>query len=125
MSPIEIKPTDPRVLPLINTHLELMRASSPACSVHAMDAESLETSGVRFFAVFEGQDAIAVGALKSIDKTHGELKSMHVRQDRRGMGLADSILSVLLDTARSAGMTRVSLETGSQEAFAPARAFYG
>jgi putative acetyltransferase len=102
-----------------------MRASSPACSVHAMEAADLDRSGVRFFAVFDGDDAVAMGALKTIDARHGELKSMHVRRDRRGEGLADAVLAVLINEARALGLARVSLETGSQEAFATARAFYG
>ena len=102
-----------------------MRASSPACSVHAMEADDLDAAGVRFFAVFHEDEALAMGALKTISDVHGELKSMHVRRDRRGEGLADSILECLLAEARAAGMTRVSLETGSQKAFAAARAFYG
>ncbi|MBT8425485.1 MAG: GNAT family N-acetyltransferase [Silicimonas sp.] len=102
-----------------------MRASSPACSVHAMEAADLEERGVRFFALLDDGEAVAIGALKAISDHHGELKSMHVRQDRRGRGLAAIILATLLDAARLAGMTRVSLETGSQEVFAPARAFYG
>lgn len=125
MTPVEVRATDARVLPLIATHLDLMRASSPACSVHAMEAADLDGAGVRFFAVFDGDAAVAIGALKTISGGHGELKSMHVRDDRRGQGLADAILATLLEQARAAGMTRVSLETGSQEAFGPARAFYG
>lgn len=125
MRPVEVTPTDPRISPLITSHLELMRASSPACSVHAMEADDLDLAGVRFFAVFHEDDALAMGALKAISDIHGELKSMHVRRDRRGEGLADAILECLLAEARAAGMTRVSLETGSQEAFAAARAFYG
>ncbi len=81
-------------------------------------------AGVRFFAVFDNEDAVAMGALKHLSASHGEVKSMHVRADRRGEGLADAILGYILDAAREAGLTRVSLETGSQEAFAPARAFY-
>lgn len=122
---VEVRPTDPRVLPLIAGHLELMRASSPACSVHAMEAADMDEAGVRFFAVLDGDSAVAIGALKMISVSHGELKSMHVRHDRRGQGLADVILSRLMDEARSLGLKRVSLETGTQEAFAPARAFYG
>lgn len=125
LTPVEVRPTDPRVLPLIERHLTLMRASSPACSVHAMEAADLDEARVRFFAVFEGDEAVAMGALKVINADHGELKSMHVREDRRGTGLAFAILSRLLEEARAAGMARVSLETGSQEAFAAARAFYG
>ena len=70
-------------------------------------------------------EAVAIGALKSVGEGHGELKSMHVRRDKRGQGLADAILVRLLDEAREAGMTRVSLETGAQEVFGAARAFYG
>ncbi len=120
----EVAPTDPVILPLIERHLKLMYASSPACSVHAMDAEQLSEDGVRFFAVLEGEAAVAMGALKAISADHGELKSMHVRDDRRGAGLADAVLGHLLETARAAGMTKVSLETGSQDAFEPARRFY-
>lgn len=121
---LEIEPTDARVGPLITSHLTLMRASSPACSVHAMEARDLAEAGARFFVVLDGDEAIAMGALKALTGPHGEIKSMHVRQDKRGSGLADRVLLHLLDAARQAGMTRVSLETGSQEVFFPARQFY-
>lgn len=120
----EVFPTDPVLAPLIARHLELMYASSPACSVHAMDAEKLAEAGVRFFAAFHHNEAVAMGAIKRLSGDAGELKSMHVLAEQRGRGLADAILSRLLSVAREAGMTRVSLETGSQDAFAPARAFY-
>lgn len=120
----EVAPTDSAILPLIERHLILMYASSPACSVHAMDAARLSEPGVRFFAVFDGEEAVAMGALKTLSRGEGELKSMHVREDRRGGGLADAILYRLLEAARASGMTQVSLETGSQDAFLPARAFY-
>lgn len=125
MIAIEARPSDPRVLPLLTAHLELMRASSPACSVHAMEPAELEEAGVRFFAIFESDVAIAIGALKTVGESHGEVKSMHVRHDRRGQRLADIILVRLHEAAREAGMVRLSLETGSQEVFGAARAFYG
>ncbi len=120
----ELDPRAPELADLINRHLTLMLASSPACSVHAMDANRLAEAGVRFFALFEGEQAVAMGALKRIDASHGEIKSMHVTEGARGRGLAGTILSHLLATARDMDLTRVSLETGSQDAFAPARAFY-
>jgi putative acetyltransferase len=89
-----------------------------------MDATSLTEAGARFFAVFERGQAIAMGALKQLSDGNGELKSMHVRADRRGAGLADAMLRHLLDVARRGGMMRLSLETGSQDAFFAARAFY-
>lgn len=123
LTPIAVSPTDERILPLIETHLTLMRASSPACSVHAMEADELE-DGASFFAIFEGDYPVAMGALKPVEPGHGELKSMHVREIYRGKGLAEVMLSRLLDEARAQRMERVSLETGSQPVFAPARAFY-
>ncbi|QMU58592.1 MAG: GNAT family N-acetyltransferase [Boseongicola sp.] len=121
---VEIPADDPAVLPLITAHLELMRASSPACSVHAMEPGAMVEHGVRFFAVLEGKEAIAIGALKSLGDDAGEIKSMHVRRDYRGSGLAEKMLMRIVDAAREAGFRQLSLETGSQDAFAPARAFY-
>lgn len=120
----EIAPTDPVILPLIDRHLTLMRASSPACSVHAMEPKDLAEADVRFFAVFDAGEPVAMGALKRLSGTGGELKSMHVREDRRGDGLADIVLAALIEAARDQGMTRLSLETGSQDTFKAARAFY-
>ena len=117
-------PTDPRIQPLIEAHLTLMYASSPACSVHAMDASALEDAGADFVAIFNGDRAVAMGALKDHGGGLGELKSMHVASDVRGAGLADTIFGALLEKARAMGLQRISLETGSQEAFVPARRFY-
>ncbi|MGI9394997.1 MAG: GNAT family N-acetyltransferase [Boseongicola sp.] len=121
---VEVSPVDPVVLPLISAHLTLMRASSPACSVHAMEPVDLANAGARFFAVIDEGEAVAIGALKALNDGYGELKSMHVRQDKRGSGLAKAVLLKLLDVAQEVGMHSVSLETGSQDVFAPARAFY-
>lgn len=120
----EVAPTDERLRPLFERHLRLMRASSPTCSVHAMDAGTLVRTGVRFFAVFEAGTAVAMCALKPISADHGELKSMHVADDARGQGLARAMLRHLLQVADAMGMARVSLETGSQDFFAPARSLY-
>ena len=119
-----VRPDDPAIAPILDRHLALMRASSPACSVHAMDADRLVEAGVTFFAAFLSGKPVAIGALKRIDAGHGELKSMHVIAAHRGSDLARAMLARLLDAARAEGLERVSLETGSQDAFAPARAFY-
>lgn len=124
LTPREIDPTDASVAALIAGHLDLMRASSPACSIHAMEAADLAGAGARFFATFDGDEAVAMGAVKRLSGSHGELKSMHVLKSRRGAGVADAMLSRLLEVATEMGLARVSLETGSLPAFAPARAFY-
>lgn len=120
----ETSPADPQVAPLIFNHLSLMRVSSPPCSVHALDSAGLNGAGARFFAMIDGDRAVAMGALARVGQEHGELKSMHVAEAVRGRGLGRSMLERLIAEARAAGMDRVSLETGSQPVFAPARAMY-
>ena len=121
----EVAPDDPRLAGLIDRHLTLMRASSPACSVHAMDADRLAEGGARMFAIFDGGgQGVAMGAVKPMGADEVELKSMHVAAEARGRGYARLLLDRLLDAARQGGALRASLETGSQDAFEPARALY-
>jgi putative acetyltransferase len=64
------------------------------------------------------------GALKTLDATHGEIKSMHTAAVSRGKGIGARMLTHIIDDARRRGLTRLSLETGSMAAFAPARGLY-
>jgi len=116
--------TSAPVRELVAAHLRLMRASSPACSVHALEIDALQTPPTQFWSAWCDQALVGCGALKPLTADHGELKSMHVLATWRGHGLGRSILAFVEAYARRAGMTRISLETGSQEAFAPAREFY-
>lgn len=117
-------PLSPEVLPLLERHLALMHASSPPESVHALDPSELAGSGVMFFTLREGEAVLGMGALKAIDATHAEIKSMHVVAEARGRGLSRVLLDHLLAEARAAGFRRLSLETGVEDVFAPARALY-
>ena len=114
----------PQVLPLLQRHLDLMHASSPPESVHALDPAALDTPDVAFFSLREGDAVLGMGAVKRIDAAHAEIKSMHVVTEARGRGLARVLLDHLLAEAKSLGYTRLSLETGVEPVFAPARALY-
>lgn len=120
----EVLPTDPLIAPLIERHLSFARASSPPCSTHALEADEMVDQDVRFFAIFDGDLAVAMGALKKLTPPAGELKSMHVHSDYRGAGLADAILKTVLQAAREAELSEIYLETGSQPPFIAARNFY-
>lgn len=125
--PIEIRrdrPVLPHVLPLLQRHLDLMHASSPPESVHALDPAALDAPDVAFFTLCDGQDVLGMGAFKRIDDTHAEIKSMHIVTEARGRGLARVLLDHLVAEARRVGYTRLSLETGAEPVFAPARALY-
>lgn len=118
------RPVSPQVLPLLQRHLDLMHAASPPESVHALDPEALDTPDVAFFTLHEGDAVLGMGAVKRIDAGHAEIKSMHVVAEARGRGLARVLLDHLLAEAQTLGYSRLSLETGVEPVFAPARALY-
>lgn len=118
---------DPRaadVVALLGRHLELMTALSPPEEVHALDVEALVDPTITFVGYRVDGELLAVGALKDLGDGHGELKSMHTSAAARGRGIGSAIVLHLVDLARQRGLTRVSLETGTPEEFAPARGLY-
>ncbi len=117
-------PHRPEVTDLLTTHLETMALHSPPESVHALDLSGLQTPDVTFWAAWNGTALLGCGALKELDGRHGEIKSMHTAEAFRGKGVGARILEHMLAEARRRSYDRLSLETGSMEAFAPARALY-
>jgi putative acetyltransferase len=120
---------DPRIAAFLEEHLADMRRVSPPESVHALDLEGLRRPEIRFWSAWTDEAAgeVLAGtvALKRLDDGHAELKSMRTVEHLRGQGVAARLLAHALAEARAAGHTRMSLETGSQPFFAPARALYG
>ena len=117
-------PRTPDVAELLARHLAFAHESSPVCHVHALDLDGLCEPAVSLFAIRRDGAVVAVGAIRHIDDTHCELKSMHVAAEMRGEGLGRTLLDHLLAVARERGYERVSLETGTMDAFAPARRLY-
>ncbi len=125
--PIEIRPgglSSPEVVELLQEHLDEMAQHSPPESSHALDIGGLRAPDVTFWSAWEESTLVGCGALKELDATHGEIKSMRTALSHRRRGVAAFLLEYIMDEARRRGYQRLSLETGSMEAFAPARAFY-
>ncbi|HEY7222051.1 MAG TPA: GNAT family N-acetyltransferase [Micromonosporaceae bacterium] len=117
--------TGPEIAALLAEHLADMRAATPEPeSRHALDLDGLRAPGITFWSVWDGDDLVGCGALKRLDDTHGELKSMRTIGERRRSGVASALLARIIDEARSQGFARLSLETGSGVFHAPARALY-
>ncbi|HPE26456.1 MAG: GNAT family N-acetyltransferase [Rhodobacteraceae bacterium] len=118
-------PLAPDLTLLMERHTAAMHAETPPESIHMLDASALDVPEIAFF-VMRAADgrAVGMGALKHLDASHGEIKSMHILAEERGRGLARAMLSRLLEEARARGLARLSLETGSQPGFAAARALY-
>lgn len=114
----------PEIADLLRTHLEFCRAASPPESTHALDLDGLRAPELTFWSAWEGPNLVGCGALKEIDPAHGEIKSMHTAAKHRGRGVGVAILKHIVTEARARGYRRLSLETGSMAAFAPARALY-
>lgn len=112
------------VAALLAEHLTDMYATSPACSVHALDLEALRAPSVTVWTARDEGGLLGCGALKELGPRHGELKSMRTAASARGRGVGGAVLGHLLAVARERGYARVSLETGSQPFFAPAHRLY-
>lgn len=125
--PLSIRRDDlggPQIRALLEEHLRHMHSLSPPESVHALDLSGLLRPEVTFWTVWDGDELVGCGALKALGAGHGEVKSMRTTQARRRSGAGRTMLEHILATARDRGYTRVSLETGSMEAFLPARSLY-
>jgi putative acetyltransferase len=109
---------------LMARHTADMHAETPPESIHMMDASALSVPEVAFFVLRDGGAPVGMGAFKRIGPDHAEIKSMHVLVERRGQGLSRRMLDHLISEARAAGVRRLSLETGSQAMFEPARILY-
>ncbi len=123
----EITVDDPRaddIRALLEKHLEFCNLHSPPEDVHALDVEGLVGPGITFLSYRVNGELLAVGALKQLDARHAELKSMHTVSSVRGRGIARKMVDRLIEIARGRGVQRVSIETGSMDAFAAARALY-
>jgi putative acetyltransferase len=127
MTPMEIRSDDlshPAIHALLREHLANMALHSPPESIHALDLEALRKPDITFWSAWSGTDLLGCGALKELDVFHGEIKSMRTANTHRRQGVAAAMLVHLIDVATHRGYTRLSLETGSMAAFAPARAMY-
>jgi putative acetyltransferase len=117
-------PLGPDLALLMERHTADMHAETPPESIHMMDASALAIPEVAFFVMREAGRAIGMGAFKRLDETHAEIKSMHVLNEVRGRGLSKAMLRHLETAAQAAGFTRLSLETGAEPIFVPARQLY-
>lgn len=114
----------PEIRSLLEEHLRNMHEISPPESVHALDLTSLRQPDITFWTVWSDSDLLGCGALKELDPTHGEVKSMRTAMSHRRKGVARAMLKHIMAEAASRSYRRLSLETGSMDAFAPARRLY-
>lgn len=116
--------SDGCVISLLQAHRQEMLKHSPADSVHALDVAAMHSPKLIFWSVLVSGSTAGCAALKQIDIAHAELKSMKVSNTFLGQGLGRALLTHVLIQAKDLGYKRLSLETGTMQAFIPARALY-
>ena len=116
--------TGPEIRALLEEHLRSMHALSPPESVHALDLDKLRRPDISFWTAWRDGVLVGCGALKALDRAHGEIKSMRTPAALRRRGAGRAILAHIVDVARQRSYERLSLETGAAEAFAPAHRLY-
>lgn len=115
---------DPLLAAFLQAHLDELAPTAPPESRHALDLARLEAPGVRLWVARDEARLVGTAALAALEPGHEELKSMRTDPERRRTGIGARLLDHLLHDARSRGVRRISLETGSMEFFGPARALY-
>ena len=124
---MEIASDDLRGEPIVDfleDHVAELRSLSPPESSHALDLVGLRSPDVRFWTATEDGHVLGCVALKTLTPAHAELKSMRTARTRTRTGMATRLLLHVLEEARLVGFRRISLETGSEEFFGPARRLY-
>jgi putative acetyltransferase len=116
--------SSPEIAQLLREHLDDMYRLSPPESVHALDPDSFSAPEITFWSVRQGPVLLGCGALKQLDPAHGEIKSMRTAAAHLRKGVAARMLAHILDEAKRRAYRRLSLETGSMDAFLPARRLY-
>lgn len=121
--------TGPEIQDLLRHHLSHLSAISPPCSMHALNLEALRQPNITFWSVWSDQPSesaqlLGCGALKQLDRSHAEVKSMRTVPAHLRKGVATHLLTHIIAEARRRNYRRLSLETGNGVLFLPAQRLY-
>ena len=109
---------------LLKKHFIELRSVSPAGSTHVLDIDGLKDPSIKFWSLWENNKLIGCGALKFLEKGHGEFKSIRVADEFRKKGIGERIINHLIEEAKKLEISKLSIETGAGEFFAPARKLF-
>ena len=109
---------------LLTKHFIELRAASPEGSAHVLDIPGLKVSSIKFWSLWDGEKLIGCGALKFLDKEHGEFKSIRIHDNFRKQGQGINVINHLISEAKKLNIKRISIETGAGDFFIPARKLF-
>ena len=114
----------PKVNELLKKHFIELRAASPEGSTHVLDIPGLKIPSIKFWSLWENENLVGCGALKFLNKEHGEFKSIRVHDEFRNKGNGIKVINHLIYEAKKLKIKRISIETGAGEFFEPARRLF-
>ena len=114
----------PEVNKLLTKHFIELRAASPEGSAHVLDIPGLKDKSIKFWSFWENEKLFGCGALKFLDKDHGEFKSIRIHDDFRNKGNGIKIINHLINEAKKFSIKKISIETGAGKFFDPARKLF-
>ena len=115
---------DTEVHKLLTKHFIELRAASPEGSAHVLDITGLKVPSIKFWSLWDEENLIGCGALKFLDKEHGEFKSIRIHNNFRGQGYGNDVINHLINEAKKLKIKRLSIETGAGDFFIPARKLF-
>lgn len=124
MKSIENNFDDPLVNDLLIKHFKELRSVSPEGSTHVLDITGLKVPSIKFWSLWEENELLGCGALKFLEKNHGEFKSIRIADKFRGKGLGTKIIEHLIVEAAKLDIKKLSIETGAGDFFIPARKLF-
>ena len=124
MKSIENNFDHPEVNELLKKHFIELRSVSPEGSTHVLDIPGLKVPSIKFWSLWENDELIGCGALKFLNKEHGEFKSIRLAEKFRKKGNGIKIIKHLINEAKKLSIKKISLETGAGKFFKPARELF-
>ena len=115
---------NPEVHELLTKHFIELRAASPEGSAHVLDIPGLKTTSIKFWSLWQNDKLMGCGALKFLDKRHGEFKSIRIHDNFKGAGNGINVINHLINEAQKLNIIRLSIETGAGNFFKPARKLF-
>ena len=115
---------NPEVNELLTKHFIELRAASPKGSAHVLDIPGLKIPSIKFWSLWENEKLFGCGALKFLEKGHGEFKSIRVHDNFRKKGNGIKVINHLIEEAKKLNIKRLSIETGAGDFFIPARKLF-
>ncbi len=115
---------DPKVHELLTKHFIELRAASPVGSAHVLDIPGLKVPSIKFWSLYNNDQLLGCGALKFLDKGHGEFKSIRIHDNFRKKGYGVIVINHLISEAKKLDIKKLSIETGAGDFFIPARKLF-